>query len=353
MGPRIWVGSVMFSSGSLSASSVCNTATNNFLNTEYWTMALIVARQKTRKDSTMACYTRISLAYLAAGLLLQIPNTANAWLAQSSISRGTDYLIVRPIRPTSTCLYSTEPDSKETESTESDSTEPEQPKKEKDDPQWWEFDDLEVLQGDGNDFEEDDEDWTPDREVARRKKKVASPMPASAVIKDEVLENNQEGKKRQEKERPSAYTDEEEDLIDAMGGKDKSSSSARKREAGFLGDCTLQEIAQDYSVPICYLADVLCMWGVQVPINIRDRLGDMVTGEQAFAILEAIYSLDVGSLHDRYSNDNLLTVCDYWEIDMKNAFEFAMKEGWSLPFGVQTHLRAEQEDELMRVFGAL
>jgi hypothetical protein len=295
-----------------------------------------IDRQNTRKDPTMACHARLFLASMAAVLLLEIPDTINAWLPQSSMSRRTDSLIVvRPIRPTSTCLYSTEP---------------KQSKQEEDDAQWWEFDDLEVLQGDGNDFEEGDEDWTPDREMARRRKKVAHPTPASAVIKDDV---KQQMKKTQEKERPSAYTDEEEDLIDAMGGKDRSGSSTRKREVGFLGDCTLQEIAQDYSVPICYLADVLCMWGVQVPINIRDRLGDLVTGEQAFAILEAIYSLDVGSLHDRYSNDNLLTVCDYWEIDLKDSFEFAMKEGWSLPFGVQTHLRAEQEDELMRVFGAI
>jgi hypothetical protein len=299
-------------------------------------MMALIDRQTSRKDPTMACpcHTRISLASLAAVILLQIPNNTNAWLAQSSMSRRTDFFIVRPIGPTSTCLHSTE-----------------QPKQENEEAQWWEFDDLEVLQGNGGDFEEGGEDWTPDGEVARRRKKVAYPTPAAAVIKD-VVEKGQEVKKKQEKERPSAYTEEEEDLIDAMGGKDKSSSSSRKREAGFLGDCTLQEIAQDYSVPICYLADVLCMWGVPVPINIRDRLGDLVTGEQAFAILEAIYSLDVGSLHDRYSNDNLLLVCDYWEIDLKNAFEFAMKEGWSLPFGVQTHLRAEQEDELMRVFGA-
>jgi hypothetical protein len=296
----------------------------------------------------MACHTRTSLASLAAAaavILLQIPNTTNAWLPQQSSSmsrKKIDALIVRPIRPTSTCLFSTE----------------QQPKQEKEEAQWWEFDDLEVLQGDGDDFEEGDEDWTPDREMARRRKEVAHPTPASAatasaaVTKDGV-EKQQKVKKTQEKERPSAYTEEEEDLIDAMGGKDKSNSSSRKREAGFLGDCTLQEIAQDYSVPICYLADVLCMWGVPVPINIRDRLGDLVTGEQAFAIIEAIYSLDVGSLHDRYSNDNVLTICDYWEIDLKDAFEFAMKEGWSLPFGVQTHLRAEQEDELMRVFGAI
>jgi hypothetical protein len=95
------------------------------------------------------------------------------------------------------------------------------------------------------------------------------------------------------------------------------------------------------------------MWGVDVPININDRLGDLVTGEQAFALVEAINTLDVGALHDRYSDQNLLQLCTEWDIDMKEAFEFAMKEGWGLPFGVRTHLRVEQEDELLRVFSPL
>jgi hypothetical protein len=93
------------------------------------------------------------------------------------------------------------------------------------------------------------------------------------------------------------------------------------------------------------------MWGVPIPINIDDRLGDLVTGEQAFALLEAVNSLDVAQLHDRYSNTSLLTLCYEWDIDLQKAFEMAMKEGWSLPFGVQTCLRVEQESELLRVLG--
>ena len=106
------------------------------------------------------------------------------------------------------------------------------------------------------------------------------------------------------------------------------------------------------AIPVCYLADVLCIWGVPVPINVHDRLGDLVTGEQAFAILEAVNSLDVAALHDRYSNQNLLTACDMYNIDISEAFQMCIKEGWSLPFGVQTCLRVEQEDELVRVLGS-
>jgi len=120
------------------------------------------------------------------------------------------------------------------------------------------------------------------------------------------------------------------------------------REEGFLGDSTLKEISMDYSVPIPYLADVLASWGVPVPIDPLARLGDMVTGEQAFAVLEAIHTLDVAALHERYSEDNLMNVCDYYDIDLKEAFEFCVEgRGWALPFGVRTFLRVEQEEELL------
>jgi biotin carboxyl carrier protein len=202
-----------------------------------------------------------------------------------------------------------------------------------------------VAEGDNDDEETD---WIPDREHSRRKKSqmyqtaTASPAPQQQQQVEEAAAPKQ----------GSMYTEEEEELIAAMGGKFKDSPTS-KREDGFLGDSTLQEIATDYSVPVCYLADVLCMWGVPIPINIHDRLGDLVTGEQAFAIVEAIYSLDVSALHDRYSNQSLMSVCDDYGIDLKDGFEMAMKEGWSLPFGVQTCLRVEQEEELIRVLGGI
>jgi hypothetical protein len=48
-----------------------------------------------------------------------------------------------------------------------------------------------------------------------------------------------------------------------------------------------------------------------------------------------------------------MSVCDDYGIDLKDGFEMAMKEGWSLPFGVQTCLRVEQEEELIRVLGGI
>lgn len=200
---------------------------------------------------------------------------------------------------------------------------------------------------------------------------------------------------------PSVYTREEEDLIAAMGGRGPPSRSTQEfaglgtmtnqrgrhppgsggpmddpqqrnynpeqdelmmtpapppgmgvdgmRQEGYLGDSTLKEISLDYSVPIPYLADVLTSWGVPVPIDPNVRLGDMVTGEQAFAVLEAVHTLDIASLHARYSEETLANICDCYDIDIKAAYDFCMERGWGLPFGVRTFLRVEQEDELLDV----
>jgi hypothetical protein len=217
---------------------------------------------------------------------------------------------------------------------------------------------MEVLPSDDEEVEErygqdNMEDWIPDAQKARQK-------PTHLTPAKEVIGTN--GFKQQQyvpkKKNSPFYNEEEEELISAMGGTSKPNGQDKNhrpstREEGFLGDSTLIEIATDYSVPICYLADVLCMWNVPPPINIHDRLGDLVTGEQAFALVEAVHSLDMGVLHDRYSNQNMLQVCYEWTIDIKEAFEFAMKEGWSLPFGVRTNLRVEQEEELLRIFSPL
>lgn len=171
--------------------------------------------------------------------------------------------------------------------------------------------------------------------------------------------NTSTDKNKKENTKEYIYTDEEEELINAMGGKEFLASSTKtlqtpshtSREPGYLGDSTLREIAMDYSIPICYIADVLVTWGCPIPIDVNSILGDLVTGEQAFALLEAIHTLDQSVLYDRYSDDDIMTVASDYEIELKDAFNFAVKEGWSLPFGVKTHLRVEQEQELIRTLG--
>lgn len=216
---------------------------------------------------------------------------------------------------------------------------------------------VEIVPEDDYEIDEDLK-WLPDREKAKLIRENKLPKPGEADPKDfygnsqkqqkteystDPLEDSQGGEKKRKR---LTYTEEEEELIEILGGKSMENPSPL-RESGFLGDSTLKEIAMDFQVPICYLADVLCGWGVPPPIDPNMILGDLVTGEQAFAILEAIHTLDVGSLNDRYADFDLATLCNEYDIDLADAFEMAMKEGWNLPFGVRTYLRVEQEEHLI------
>ena len=115
--------------------------------------------------------------------------------------------------------------------------------------------------------------------------------------------------------------------------------------------CRAREGIGPSGLPLgCGIVATLCAifeWGVPIPIDPNSRLGDMVTGEQAFAILEAIHTLDISELHERYAEDDLMNLCDYYDLDIKEAFDFCMERGWALPFGVRTFLRVEQEEELL------
>jgi len=215
-----------------------------------------------------------------------------------------------------------------------------------------------------SDEENEEEIWISDRELIRRA--VASPGGEAltnrdkrtfkkirpAAIPDEDIDS-------EKSENKLIYNEEEQKLMKDIGGKE---SPVNSREPGYLGDSTLEEIAMDFSVPICYIADVLVTWGCPIPIDTSMRLGDLVTGksifsfqkykyiflgEQAFALLEAIHTLDMAQIQDTYSNYDLMTVSEDNDIDLKEAFNFVMKKGWSLPFGMQTCLRVTQEDELI------
>lgn len=213
--------------------------------------------------------------------------------------------------------------------------------------------DTEVVHNNDGD-DDDDDDWITDMERSKKRRKsrlkpaAANPIEETHDSSDvNVKDGSPSGAETQPKKR-MVYTEEEEDLIETLGGKDPNNPSP-KREPGFLGDCTLKEIAFDYQIPICYLADVICGWGVQAPIDPDALLGDMVTGEQAFAILEAIHTLDVGALNDRYADYDLMTLCNEYDVDVIDGFELAVKEGWNLPFGVRTFLRVEQEEDFIRI----
>jgi len=123
--------------------------------------------------------------------------------------------------------------------------------------------------------------------------------------------------------------------------------AARGRESGYMGDSSLRQIADDYGAPLCYLADVVMDWGAPYPILPDAKLGDLVTGEQAYAVVEAVNSLDMHAVSERYESKTLVRTAEEYGIALADAFGFCVREGYNLPFGVHTVLRVVQCQEML------
>jgi len=144
----------------------------------------------------------------------------------------------------------------------------------------------------------------------------------------------------------------------------------------FIAASTLSEIALDYSLPLPYLGDICLHFGASPPLACSSKLGDLISGEQCFALVEAINSVDPSELSDLYhdgtvadlarflptrlynadsydaANDNDSdSDCD--ELPLSAVMEVCTRKKFNLPFGASTCLRVEQVEYLEDYFGGL
>mmetsp|Transcript_17936 Transcript_17936/g.26570 ORF Transcript_17936/g.26570 Transcript_17936/m.26570 type:complete len:277 (-) Transcript_17936:9-839(-) len=124
-----------------------------------------------------------------------------------------------------------------------------------------------------------------------------------------------------------------------------------KRDDGGLGSVKLKDISSDYDFPIEFILDVLCRWGVSPPINEDEKLGSLVNGEQAFAIAEALTSIDPAIIHDFYLNESLEELSEQLDIPLSDIFLVCGKRRFSLPLGAETHLTMSDYNTLLKDLG--
>jgi hypothetical protein len=124
-----------------------------------------------------------------------------------------------------------------------------------------------------------------------------------------------------------------------------------QQEEGGLGDETLENIAADYNFPIEFIYDVLCQWGVSPPIKADDKLGSLVNGEQAFAVVEALTSVDSAILHEWYMGETLEGLAEELEVPLSEVFAIAGRNRFSLPMGAETHITNADYRVLLRELG--
>ena len=107
----------------------------------------------------------------------------------------------------------------------------------------------------------------------------------------------------------------------------ESSSSDSSTSSSSIADSTLSDIANDYHFPIDYLAHAVCSWGADPPIDVEDRLGDLVNGEQCFALLEAVTTLDPAEVDEAFAAQNVAELAKAWGAEPGVVFEACVREG--------------------------
>ena len=135
-----------------------------------------------------------------------------------------------------------------------------------------------------------------DDELAQRRKDRAEQAAAAAKAeKDEMKEEAQVEVYGYDDEDVNYWLDDDEDSMTF------STEKATLSGVGdAFGDLTVENVARDYRFPVSYIADVIASFGVQPPISDAARVRDLLDADQAFALLEAVTSLDASEVDDDY-----------------------------------------------------
>ena len=118
-----------------------------------------------------------------------------------------------------------------------------------------------------------------------------------------------------------------------------------------FGDLTVEQVAVDYRFPVAYVADVITGFGVQPPISDEAVIKDLLDADQAFALLEAVTSLDASEVDDAYVSFGLDGCARRLEADLSEVFALCVDNNFALPHGVETRLRRDQFDGIARTLG--
>lgn len=132
-----------------------------------------------------------------------------------------------------------------------------------------------------------------------------------------------------------------ENVDDGKGG-DKEYSSAQ---------LTLRDISESLQFSLNFLGDFVVQMGIDPPINVDMKLGDMMTGEQIYTLLQAVNTLDpFDSDSGYYEGLSVEEVAEELDIDLDTIIKIAEKERLNLPFGLRTVLHASAVEKIRSVY---
>jgi len=114
---------------------------------------------------------------------------------------------------------------------------------------------------------------------------------------------------------------------------------------------TLRDISESLQFSLNFLGDFVVQMGIEAPINVDMKLGDMMTGDQIYTLLQAVNTLDPFDSDTGYDvGMNVEEVAEELEISLDTIVKIIEKEKLNLPFGIKTVLHSSAIEKIRSVY---
>lgn len=140
-------------------------------------------------------------------------------------------------------------------------------------------------------------------------------------------------------------------LFDVLYDIDSSTvtSNNQNNNGNEISSLTLRDISDAYYFSLSYLGDFVIQIGASSPIDPDAKLGDFLTGEQVYAVMEAINTLDPLECNLDFDSVVARELVDDLQISQKKFVRICDDEGFNLPFGMDTVLHKSVVERIMEV----
>lgn len=109
---------------------------------------------------------------------------------------------------------------------------------------------------------------------------------------------------------------------------------------GTAASLTLSDISESSCFSLSFLGDFLVQMGCKAPIDINAKLGNLLTGEQIFSLLQAINTLDPFDSNLEYDSLPVDELADELGISANRILKILESKEVNLPYGLDTVLHS-------------
>lgn len=116
-----------------------------------------------------------------------------------------------------------------------------------------------------------------------------------------------------------------------------------------ITDCSVEDVAVDYNIPVELVIDVMVVYGVELPITPTDSIRGRLTTDEIERMLELITSFDSMDLSDRYSDQTVAELAEEYDVDVDAVLTACVTENIHLALGLATRLQLTREDRILDI----